>query len=64
MIWDRFFDGFPWGYPEIQPKGWKQGWKKLAPKLKRVYEMNRKPLILLLGDPKGTRTPVTGVRGP
>ncbi len=25
--------------------------------------MTRKPLILLLGDPKGTRTPVTGVRG-
>ena len=25
--------------------------------------MSRKPLILLLGDPKGTRTPVTGVRG-
>ena len=25
--------------------------------------MNRKPLILQFGDPKGTRTPVAGVRG-
>jgi hypothetical protein len=30
---------------------------------KKAYEMNRKPLILLFGDPKGTRTPVTGVTG-
>ena len=25
--------------------------------------MTRKPFVLLLGDPKGTRTPVPGVRG-
>lgn len=25
--------------------------------------MNRKSLLLQLGDPKGTRTPVAGVRG-
>jgi hypothetical protein len=30
---------------------------------KRVCKITRKPLIQQFGDPKGTRTPVAGVRG-